>query len=100
MVQLYVRDEYAGCPRPVKELKGYARVTLQPGESKTVIFHLPVDLLAFYDSGPDLSLQSGKITVMLGSSSDDIRLRGEFEIAGPGPVPVKERTFVCPVQVN
>jgi len=100
VVLLYVRDKYTGCPRPVKELKGYARVALQPGESKTVTFHLPVDQLAFYDSGANLSLQPGKITVMLGSSSDDIRLRGEFEIAGPGPVPVKERTFVCPVQVN
>jgi len=36
VVQLYVRDEYIGCPRPVKELKGFARVALQPGESKTV----------------------------------------------------------------
>ncbi len=100
VVQLYARDEYTGCPRPMKELKGYARVTLQPGESKAVTFHLSANQMAFYDSGPNSALQPGKITVMVGSSSDDIRLSGEFEIAGPGPVPVKERTFVCPVQVD
>ena len=100
VVQLYVRDEYTGCSRPVKELKGYARVTLQPGESKTITFHLPVDLLALYGSGPGLSLQPGKITVMLGSSSDDIRSCGEFEIVGPGPVPIKQQAFICHVQVG
>ncbi len=100
VVQLYVHDEYTGCPRPVKELKGYARLALQPAESRTVTFHLPVDHLSFYDGGPGLSLHPGKVAVMLGGSSHDIRLRGELEIVGPGPVPVKERTFVCPVQVD
>ena len=100
VVQCYIRDEFASTPRPMKELKGYARVTLQPGESKTVTFHLPVDQLAFYDNNMDLVLEPGRIFVMLGSSSDDIRLSGEFEIAGKGTMPVKERVFVCPVEVG
>jgi beta-glucosidase len=100
VVQLYIRDEFASAPRPVKELKGYARVTLQPGESKTVTFHLPVDQLAFYDNDLNLVLEPGRILVMLGSSSDDIRLHGEFEITGTAIMPVKERVFVCPVEVG
>lgn len=100
VVQFYIRDEFASAPRPMKELKGYARVTLQPGESKAVTFHLPVDQLAFYDNNMNLVLEPGRIFVMLGSSSDDIRLNGEFEITGKGTMPVKERVFVCPVEVG
>lgn len=97
VVQLYIRDEFATTPRPVKELKGYARLTLQPGETRTVTFHLPADQLAFYDEDLHLILEPGKIDVMIGSSSEDIRLCGSFEIVGEPKIPVKERVFVCPV---
>ncbi|MCX6032211.1 MAG: glycoside hydrolase family 3 C-terminal domain-containing protein [Chloroflexi bacterium] len=100
VVQLYIRDEFASLPRPVKELKGYTRLTLQPGENKIVTFQLPVDQLAFYDADLNLVLEPGRIFVMVGSSSDDIRLRGEFEITGAGKIPVEERVFVCPVTVR
>jgi beta-glucosidase len=100
VVQLYIRDEFASVPRPVKELKGYARLTLDPGASKTVTFGLPVDQLAFYDTRLDLVLEPGRVLVMVGSSSTDIRLTGEFEIVGEGVLPVKERVFVCPVTVQ
>jgi len=100
VVQLYIRDEFASMPRPVKELKGYIRLTLQPAEACTVTFHLPVNQLAFYDEGLDLILEPGKITVMLGSSSEDIRLCGEFEIKGAKKVAVKERVMTCPVSVK
>ena len=97
VIQLYIRDEYASTPRPVKELKGYARLALQPGETRTVTFHLPVDQLAFYDEDLDLVLERGKIELMLGSSSEDIRLHGSFEIIGEKKMPVQQRVFVCPV---
>ena len=100
VVQLYVRDEYASTPRPVKELKGYARVMLKPGESKKITFHLPVNQLAFYDNDLTLVLEAGKIFVMLGSSSEDIRLQDEFEIVGAKKMPVKNRIFVCPVEIE
>ena len=87
-------------PRPVKELKGYQRITLNPDEERTITFHLPVDQLAFYDEDLKLILEAGKINVMVGSSSDDIRLRGEFEISGTGKSAVKDRVFVCPVTVK
>jgi beta-glucosidase len=100
VVQLYIRDEFASTPRPVKELKGYVRVPLQPGESKTVVFHLPVDQLAFYDNDLNLVLEPGTVSIMLGSSSEDIHLCGELEIVGEKKMPVKERVFVCPVTVK
>jgi beta-glucosidase len=100
VVQLYVYDEYASIPRPVKELKGFARLSLEPGESRRIIFHLPVDLLAFYDEKLELVVEAGTVKVMLGSSSEDIRLKGEFEIGGKGKTPVKERLFECPVTIS
>lgn len=100
VIQLYIRDEFASLPRPIKELKGYQRVTLKPNEEKTITFHLPVDQLAFYDEDLKLCVEAGKILVMIGSSSDDIRLRGEFEIAGGKKTFVKDRVFFCPVSVD
>jgi beta-glucosidase len=100
VVQLYIRDEFASIPRPMKELKGYVRLTLQPGQTCTVIFHLPANQLAFYDEDLNLVLEPGKIDVMIGSSSEDVRLRGEFEIKGATKTAVKERVMVCPVSVE
>ena len=98
VVQLYIRDEYASFPRPVKELKGFTRVALQPGESRTVIFHLPVNQMAFYAEDLRLILETGKIFIMIGSSSEDIRLNGKFEITGAEKTEVKDRVLVCPVE--
>jgi beta-glucosidase len=100
VVQLYIRDEFASTPRPVKELKGYVRLALRPGETCKVTFQLPVNQLAFYDEDLNLTLEPGKIDVMLGGSSEDIRLRGEFEINGAKKIIVKERVMVCPVCVD
>jgi len=100
VVQLYVRDVYASLPRPVKELKGYTRLTLNPGETRLIIFTLPVDMLAFYDQDLHLVLEPGKIEVMLGSSSEDIRLSGSFEITGSGKIEIPRRVFTCPVKVQ
>ena len=100
VIQLYIRDEYASMPRPIKELKGYQRINLKPDEERTITFHLPVDQLAFYDEDLELCVEAGKILVMAGSSSDDIRLRGEFEITGDAKTTVRNRLFVCPVTVQ
>jgi beta-glucosidase len=98
IVQLYIRDQYASLPRPVKELKGYKRISLNPGESKTVTFDLPVNQLAFYTLEKDLFVEAGKIMVMVGSSSVDIHLEGMFEITESSII--KDRVFVCPVTVK
>lgn len=100
VVQLYIRDVVSSSPRPMKELKGYQRLTLQPGETCKIVFHLPVDQLAFYDTDLNLVLEPGEIHVMLGSSSEDIRLNGAFKIAGKGKMKVDRRVFVCPVEIH
>jgi beta-glucosidase len=68
VVQLYLRDEFASVPRPVKELKGYSRVRLLPGEKRRITFNLPVNQLAFYDKELNLVLEPGKHLVLVGSS--------------------------------
>ncbi|MCC6616078.1 MAG: glycoside hydrolase family 3 C-terminal domain-containing protein [Anaerolineae bacterium] len=83
VVQLYVQDLIGSVTRPVKELKGFKRITLQPREAKTITFKLDVRHLAFYDRRMKRVVEPGTIAVMIGSSSDDIRLTGEFEIVGP-----------------
>jgi beta-glucosidase len=99
VVQLYIRDEFASVPRPVKELKGFTRITLAPSETRTIIFDLPVDQLGYYDQDLQLIVESGTIQVMVGSSSQDIRLRGSFEIVGSEKRDVPARVFACPVRV-
>jgi len=100
VVQLYIHDEFASSPRPIKELKAYQRLRLEPDETRTITFHLPVNQLAFYDVDLNLILEAGRINVMVGSTSEDIRLCGEFEIIGDKKMMVKDRVFVCPVSVE
>ena len=100
IVQLYIRDEYASVPRPVKELKGFIKLHLLPGENKRVTFMLPANQLAFFDLDLNLTLESGKIIVMVGSSSDDIHLSGAFEICESRRLQIKDRVFFCPVEVE
>jgi beta-glucosidase len=81
VVQLYVRDEQASVQRPAKELKGFAKVALQPGEEKTVTFELSERALAYYD--PDRKAwvaEPGEFEVLIGSSSRDIRLKTKFTL--------------------
>ncbi len=100
VVQLYLRDLYASLPRPVKELKGFARVWLQPGERKEICFHLPVNQMAFYDDDLKLVVEPGAMQVMVGGSSADIQLSGQFEVTGAGKTEIQDRVFVCPVDVR
>jgi beta-glucosidase len=80
VVQLYVRDAVASVARPLKELRGFKRVHLKPGEATTVEFTLMPDDLAFYDQRMRRIVEPGTFIVMVGSSSEDIRLYGEFEL--------------------
>jgi beta-glucosidase len=100
VVQLYTCDEYASIPRPIQELKGFARIKLEPGQSGKVSFYLPIDQLAFFDIDMKLVVESGRVKVMLGGSSNDIRCEGSFEIRGEPKTRVISRVFTCPVDVQ
>jgi len=80
VAQLYIHDLVASVARPVKELKRFKRVTLKPGEWTKISFELTPDDLAFYDINMRRVVEPGWFEVMVGSSSEDIRLRGRFEI--------------------
>ncbi|HVF45134.1 MAG TPA: glycoside hydrolase family 3 N-terminal domain-containing protein [Pyrinomonadaceae bacterium] len=69
VVQLYLRDVVSSVTRPVKELKDFARVSLAPGESKTVSFTITPDKLAFYDLNMERTVEPGAFDVMVGTSS-------------------------------
>jgi beta-glucosidase len=82
VVQLYVQDPVASLTRPVQQLVGFARVSLEPGQTAQVQFNLPVNQLAFLDNQMRWVVEPGDIRVMIGSSSADLRLRGGFNIGG------------------
>jgi beta-glucosidase len=70
-VQMYIRDRFSSVTRPVKELKGFERVVLQPGETHTVSFDITPDLLAFYDVEMNFTVEPGEFDIMVGNSSRD-----------------------------
>lgn len=82
VVQLYVHDVAASVTRPVQELKGFQRVSLEPGEQKTVSFSLAISALNFCSRDMKFIVEPGVIEVMIGGSSADIHLKGSFEIEG------------------
>ena len=75
IVQLYIRDNVSSATRPVKELKGYQRVALKAGETKTVSFTIDAESLAFYDINMAYCVEPGEFIIMTGSSSNDKDLK-------------------------
>lgn len=80
VVQLYTHQLAAGITRPVKELKGFQRMSLQPGEAQTVTIDLPVERLAFYNRERERVVAPGTVEIMIGSSSAEIHCTGELQI--------------------
>ena len=93
IVQLYIRDIYASMTRPYKELQGFARVELQPGEEKEVTFALKPSQMAFLDEDMRWKIEKGEFEVQIGSSSEDIRLKDSFTVTENACLVGKTRTF-------
>jgi beta-glucosidase len=81
VVQLYIRDDVASVAEPIKALKGFRRITLQPGEFRTVTFALAPAALALYDRQMRRVVESGTFSVYVGGNSEDV-LRSSFEVTG------------------
>ncbi len=77
VVQLYIRDCYSSVTRPVKELKDFRKVSLQPGEKQTVTFDITAKELSFYDIHMRYGVEKGEFEVMIGNSSRDVDLQKE-----------------------
>ena len=71
IVQMYIRDRFSSVTRPVKELKDFARIHLEPGETRTVEFSVTPDKLMFLDKDLRPVVEPGEFIVMVGPSSDD-----------------------------
>jgi beta-glucosidase len=81
VVQLYVHDEYSSVVRPLKELKAFQRTSLGPGQTRTIEIELARDAFAFYDvGGRTWRVEPGRFEIMVGSTSEDIRLRGAVDL--------------------
>ena len=70
IVQLYITDDYSYMPRPIKELKGFERISLEPGEKKTVTFEIDTESLSCYDENNQWTCEPGSFTIAVGPSSE------------------------------
>ncbi|HEX6732109.1 MAG TPA: beta-glucosidase BglX [Pyrinomonadaceae bacterium] len=82
VVQLYIRDQAASVTRPIKELKGFERVTLQPGEKRRIQFTLTSQHLGFYGRDMRFVTEPGEFKVMVGPNSQDL-LEASFQVVTP-----------------
>lgn len=81
VVQLYVHQAKSNVVQPIKSLRGFQRVMLSPGETRHITLALPASQLSYYDVATHkFVVAPGTFHVMIGSSSDDIRLRANMEV--------------------
>lgn len=99
VVQLYIQDLFASVTRPVKDLKGFKRMHLAPGETQTVSFTLAASQLGFYDANMDFIVEPGTIRLMIGTSSDNLPLQANIEVVGETAV-VTDKTFFSKITVK
>lgn len=93
VVQIYVHNNDVSTYQPKEQLQGFERISLKPGETKTVTFSLPVEQLAFWDTGKhDFAIHPGRFDVMVGAASDDVRQKGSFEVTTAGRWPASTLT--------
>ncbi len=94
VVQLYVSDKECKVSRPLKELKGFQKVYLEPGQSKTVTFTLDKRAFAYYNVAiHDFYVESGDFTIMIGASSQDIRHTVSVYVEGTTQIPTDFTLF-------
>jgi beta-glucosidase len=73
VVQMYIRDEFSSVTRPVKELKGFQRISLKPGETRTVEMEITPEHLAFWDINMEWTVEPGEFKIMVGPNSVDLK---------------------------
>jgi beta-glucosidase len=100
VVQLYVRDVEASVTRPVKELRGFARVRLAAGERRRVTFRLAAEQLAFTDLAGRLVVEPGRVALMVGTSSAELPCRAEIEVVGETTVIASRSRYFTAVEVD
>ena len=93
VVQLYIHDNDSSEKLPKEQLQGFTRISLNPGEKKTVSFSIPAEQLAFWNSDKhEFVINPATFDVMVGGSSGDIRQKGSFQVTTAGEWPASELT--------
>jgi beta-glucosidase len=100
VVQLYTHQDVPYVTRPVKELKGFKRATIEPGQTRTVAFRVAVNQLGYYDRNDNFVVEPGIVKLMIGSSSEDIHCIGSFEITGERKVVRDSRIFFSDAHIS
>ena len=100
VVQLYLHDVVAQVARPVKQLAGFARVGLAPGEGVEVRFRVDADRTAYPDRKLQWVVEPGDIEVMVGTSAADLPCRGRVRLTGPLRVVGHDRRLITPVELG
>jgi beta-glucosidase len=101
IVQLYAADTATGVTLPAQQLVGFARVDLDPGQSKSVAFTLPLSVLAYTGSTGEVVMEPGPIELSAGSSSNDIRSTAAFTVTGDTRViNGDQRAFLSTAEVS
>ena len=81
MVQLYISDKKSSVERPVKELKGFRKVSLKPGETAEIKFEIGRDALSYFDADKHAWVcEPGEFEALIGASSADIRSKVKFKV--------------------
>ena len=99
IIQLYFRDLYASTTRPVKELAGFKRITLEAGEEKRVFFVMKASQTAFLDRPMRWKIEKGEFEIQIGSSSEEIQLCDMFCITEDAWIEGRERGFYADARV-
>ena len=100
VVQLYLADEVAQVVRPRKQLIGYQKVRLAPGDSARVTFEVHMDRTSFTCLGNERVVEPGRMRIMIGSSSEDLPLQTAFTIVGRMRKVPEGRVLTTPVRVD
>ncbi len=100
VVQIYLSDRYASRTRPVRELAGFKRLRLEPGEGKTVVFTVDFSQMAFLDKDMRWKIERGDFDIQIGSSSVDIRVAGTVRVTGDAWIDGNKRAMWAEVEVE
>ncbi len=101
VVQLYLRANTSGVARPAQQLGGFARVHLQPGEARRITFTVSASQLGHTNARGGFSVDPGRTDLFIGTSSDDHRLTGAFDVLGKSrPLMSRERSYFSDIRLD
>ncbi|MBR6085785.1 MAG: glycoside hydrolase family 3 C-terminal domain-containing protein [Spirochaetales bacterium] len=99
VVQLYTTFKNTGIIRPVQELRGFKRVSLEPGEEKTVIFNLSLRQMGYYDENMEFVVEPGTLEIKIGNKCRDYPITEKIQIVGEKKNVKNRRVYTCQAEV-